>query len=94
MKKQLINTIQLIDEVNDFLNRKDSEFDSADVIDTFQLSKERLSKFLYELKEANLDDKENINKLMVYIELEYSNLVWSFQEIRAFINRTLVKYPD
>ncbi len=94
MKRELIDTIELINKINAFLGYKDSDFDASDVLDTFQNSKERLSKFIVELKNTNLDDKSKVNELMVHIELEYSNFVWSFQEMRDFINRTVIKYPD
>lgn len=94
MKKQLLDTIQLINKVNEFLKHEDVNFDSDDVLNTFESSRERLSKFIEELKHADLDDRNKVNKLMVHIELEYSNFVWAFQEIRDFINRTVVKYPD
>ena len=94
MENQLLNTINIINKINKFLSQKDSEFDSEDVVETFQESKKRLANFIKELQQANMNDKAQVNKLLVHIELEYANLIWSLQEMRDFINRTLVNYPD
>ena len=94
MEKQILETVQLINKVNKFLDYKDFDFDFEDVMETIKGSQERFSSFIDEFKKTDLDDKDKINNLMVHIELEYSNFVWAFQEIRDFIKRTLVKYPD
>ena len=94
MEKQILETVQLINKVNKFLDYKDFDFDFEDVMETIKGSRERLSKFIDEFDKVNLDDKNEIKALMIYIELEYSNFVWAFQEMRDFIDRAFLKYSD
>ena len=75
MEKQILETVQLINKVNKFLDYKDFDFDFEDVMETIKGSRERLSKFIDEFDKVNLDDKNEIKALMIYIELEYSNFV-------------------
>jgi len=94
MENELKKTIDLVEKINLFIKCRDTEFDKEDVIDTFKSSKKRLISFLQELEIVDLKEKEAVNKLLVHTELEYANFVWSFNEIRNFIKRAVINFPD
>ena len=48
MEKQILETVQLINKVNKFLDYKDFDFDFEDVMETIKGLQERLSSFIDE----------------------------------------------
>jgi len=91
MENELKKTINLVEKINIYLKNENKEFDKEYILDVFTNSRKKLEELLHQLENLNLDEKEKLNELIVYTELKYANLIWSFNRIRDALRNIIIK---